>query len=299
MSSPVPDMASRAAAMTLLREAGADRVPHSGRTLLDHLVGTADLLASWGAPPRVELAGLVHSVYGTGSFGEAPLAQADRDRVIAAVGPEAEHLADLFCRMDRPFLEDAVSGQSPLLSRDDWSPLPASPQDLEDLTLLVRANQQEQEPHLHFIDRPASPFPAVNLPPASVRRCGVERSYVRRVVGSSAGSTTPDGRDWLRTVGPRVTLTTNSSSCMVAVAWFASVVLSALGCFSAFVVCFVEGFESRRIHATPRRSTNAPRLRPTGAFVVVERVSELGGSARTTGVEDRQRHSLALPPDVP
>jgi hypothetical protein len=151
MKLPTLGAAPRAAAMALLREAGADRIPHSGRTLLDHLVGTADLLASWGAPLRVELAGLVHSVYGTGSFGEAPLAEADRDRVIAAVGAEAEHLADLFCLMDRPFLEDAVSGQSPLLSRDDWSPLPASHQDLHDLTLLVRANQLEQEPHLRFI----------------------------------------------------------------------------------------------------------------------------------------------------
>ncbi|MET9019953.1 DUF6817 domain-containing protein [Actinopolymorpha sp. NPDC004070] len=157
MSLSAPRAASRTAAMALLREAGADRIPHSGRTLLDHLVGTADLLTSWGAPSRVELAGLVHSVYGTGSFGEAPLASADRDRVIAAVGAEAEHLADLFCHMDRPFLEDAVSGLSPLLSRDDWSALPASPQDLEDLTVLVRANQLEQEPHLPSTGGQTSP----------------------------------------------------------------------------------------------------------------------------------------------
>jgi hypothetical protein len=143
--------ADRGPALALLRGLGADEVRHSSRTLLDHLVGTADLLASWGAPPRVEIAGLLHSVYGTGSFGEAPLAGAsptERARVTDAVGKDVERLVHLYCRMDVPFLEDAVAGTSPLLDRDDWSALPADRDDLDALTLLVRANLAEQAPRL-------------------------------------------------------------------------------------------------------------------------------------------------------
>jgi hypothetical protein len=43
----------------------ADRMPHSGRSLLDHLVGTRQLLVDGGARPPVCNAGLIHFVYGT------------------------------------------------------------------------------------------------------------------------------------------------------------------------------------------------------------------------------------------
>lgn len=134
----------RTQALLLLDDLGASQVPHSGRSLLDHLLGTADVLASWGACPRVELAGLLHSVYGTGSFEDALLGWGDRHRVVTAVGQDVERLVYLYCRMDVPFLEDAVSGLSSLLSRDDWSALPATGQELENLVLLVRANRLEQ-----------------------------------------------------------------------------------------------------------------------------------------------------------
>jgi len=146
--------ADRGPALALLLEAGAHEVRHSGSTLLDHLVGTADLLSSWGVPDHVELAGLMHSVYGTGSFGEAPLGLADRGRVAAAIGADAEHLVDLYCRMDVPFLDDAAAGRSPLLSREDWSELPATPGDLPELQLLVLANRLEQAARLATLREP-------------------------------------------------------------------------------------------------------------------------------------------------
>ena len=82
-----------AQAIALLRRLGAHTVSHSERTLLDHLVGTARILAEWGEPPAVVLAGLVHSVYATPGFPLALVALTERELVRAAVGEQAEELA--------------------------------------------------------------------------------------------------------------------------------------------------------------------------------------------------------------
>jgi hypothetical protein len=90
------------AAECLLNSCGAGQAPHSGRTLLDHLVGTYQLLANWGCPPHVCLAGLFHSIYGTNAFHRRSLGIADRDRLRDAIGTQAEALAWAFCGIDRP-----------------------------------------------------------------------------------------------------------------------------------------------------------------------------------------------------
>ena len=88
--------------LELLRAAAADRTPHSGRTLLDHLRGTHDLLTAWGNPEPVCLAGLFHSIYGTNAFRHRAFGAADRPRVRAVVGVRAERLAHLFGVVNRP-----------------------------------------------------------------------------------------------------------------------------------------------------------------------------------------------------
>lgn len=40
----------------------------AGCTFLEHLSGVADVLATWGEPESVSLAGLFHSIYGTELF---------------------------------------------------------------------------------------------------------------------------------------------------------------------------------------------------------------------------------------
>lgn len=88
--------------LALLREVGSDRVPHSGRTLLAHLRGTHDMLAAWGNPGPVCLAGLFHSIYGTNAFRHRSLSLDARPRLRFAIGERAERLAYLFCTVDRP-----------------------------------------------------------------------------------------------------------------------------------------------------------------------------------------------------
>jgi len=86
-------------------------LPHSGRSLLDHLVGTHDLLQQWGNPEPVCLAGLFHSIYGTQIYKHQAVSILARNLVAHLIGDEAEKLAYIFCVQPRPkaFLDAAAS----------------------------------------------------------------------------------------------------------------------------------------------------------------------------------------------
>jgi SM-20-related protein len=86
-----------------LRSLGADKINHSGRTLLAHLIGTRNLLRKWGASVNVQNAGLFHSIYGTVSFKHALKSVADRDEIKNLIGEEAESLVYIFCTTSRKF----------------------------------------------------------------------------------------------------------------------------------------------------------------------------------------------------
>jgi 50S ribosomal protein L16 3-hydroxylase len=113
--SALPDTAH--SLLAFLIELGAARTKHSARTLLEHLVGTAVILARWGAPERVWKAGLFHSVYGTEFFHDVLLDVSQRPRVIAQIGDEAEELAHVFCAFDRRSLYRTVEPGAPLAVR--------------------------------------------------------------------------------------------------------------------------------------------------------------------------------------
>jgi len=51
--------------LRFLRKASTEQMPHSEVGLLDHLLGTRQLLIEWEARPALCDAGLFHSVYGT------------------------------------------------------------------------------------------------------------------------------------------------------------------------------------------------------------------------------------------
>lgn len=73
----------------------------SGRPFLSHLVGTASVLASIRAPIEVVTAGLLHSAYSHGEFGNYWRGpdQAKRAQVVAAVGEEVEALVFEYTRL--------------------------------------------------------------------------------------------------------------------------------------------------------------------------------------------------------
>ncbi len=99
--SVVPAGDTKAAALIeFLRAEGAGELRHgAGRTLLEHLVGTYDVVRRWGQPTWLQHAALLHSVYGTDIYGPQLLTRRDQLRDLA--GPQAERLAYLFSMTPR------------------------------------------------------------------------------------------------------------------------------------------------------------------------------------------------------
>lgn len=92
-----------------LVQSGASRTLHSGRSLLEHLIGVREILRRWECPPPVCDAGLFHTAYGTETFQHAGLAESERDRLRALIGVEAEELAYLFgVKRSAAFLGDCL-----------------------------------------------------------------------------------------------------------------------------------------------------------------------------------------------
>jgi hypothetical protein len=102
-----------------LRAEGADRLHHGhGRTLLEHLLETRAVVRRWGAPPWVQEAAAVHSVYSTEVYRQRLLPLSRRGDLRAVVGARAERLAYLFGVVPAGRLFAALSrAASPDLSR--------------------------------------------------------------------------------------------------------------------------------------------------------------------------------------
>jgi hypothetical protein len=133
--------------LDFLRRSGAGGTDHSGASLLDHLIGVAELLLRWGAEDDVVRAGLFHSVYGTATFQTQIFSERDRSRVREAIGGRAEHLAWLFSVVR--FAEVyRFSGEESYMARrrDSTEPLELTPRDVRDLNLIAFANMMEQLP---------------------------------------------------------------------------------------------------------------------------------------------------------
>jgi hypothetical protein len=118
-------------------------VRHSGRTLLQHLVGTYDLLRAWDAPEHVCLAGLFHSIYGTAIFKHQTIAPTpqNRDRIADLIGRNAENLAYVFCAAARR--RDLSERKNPT-DRFAGAAMVLTEQQFDELQLIERANAQEQ-----------------------------------------------------------------------------------------------------------------------------------------------------------
>jgi 2OG-Fe(II) oxygenase superfamily len=133
------------ASLALLKNAGAEHCQHSGRSLLQHLTGTYQLLHQMGARGDVCNAGLFHSIYGTARF--AANVSMTRADVRACIGESAERLAWLFCMLERPACWHVAGALLPLTDGRDWL---VDGRDITDLKMMERANLREQgilDPH--------------------------------------------------------------------------------------------------------------------------------------------------------
>ena len=85
----------------LLRQLGAETIPHPGGTLLAHLDRVQARLATWGARPALQLVGLCHAFYGTDGFPTALLPLDRRAELRAVIGEEAEAIVHFYASCDR------------------------------------------------------------------------------------------------------------------------------------------------------------------------------------------------------
>lgn len=134
----------RAESLAWLSSIDAESYPHSGRTLLAHLVGTFDLLRSWESPDYVCVAGMFHSVYGTNSFERSIMALDNRIKLRALIGARAERLVYLFCVAKRPLAFIEGLENFTIVDRVTGVKHAVTERELIDLLLIEYANLLEQ-----------------------------------------------------------------------------------------------------------------------------------------------------------
>lgn len=98
--------------IAFLTSVGAAELSHGNKTLLQHLQGVANILASWQCSEALVLAGLMHSVYGTKRFSTKIQAPENRHEIKALIGDEAEEIVYLFCKLESADFELAVRGNA-------------------------------------------------------------------------------------------------------------------------------------------------------------------------------------------
>lgn len=126
--------------LLFLSEIQATKLSHSGRQLSDHLLGTFDLLQTWGCTYSVCIAGGLHSVYGTSIYDTSALGARDRLKVRNRFDITSERLAWLFGSLDRPEAIEKGSG----LNRRTNKMVTIEKTDLDALRLIEAANLLEQ-----------------------------------------------------------------------------------------------------------------------------------------------------------
>ncbi len=138
--------------LTFLEQHAGD-LPHSGRSLTEHLVGTHDLLQQWGNPEPVCLAGLFHSIYGTEIYQHRAVSIAQRTLIAGLIGSEAEKLAYAFSVTRRPkaFLANAGKESTVLYDHQTGGSVTITRDEMNKLLEIEAANLIEQGGNQHWL----------------------------------------------------------------------------------------------------------------------------------------------------
>lgn len=115
---------------------GIEKVAHTGKTYLAHLMAVPRLMKAEGCSEELCKAGMFHSIYGTEQFQGFKLSLEARADVRSRIGERAERLAYCNCAMDRATLDaalgqkdgpyrirDRIAGDDIVLSREDFDDL--------------------------------------------------------------------------------------------------------------------------------------------------------------------------------
>lgn len=123
----------------------AGEFEHMDGSLIDHLCGTKELLASWSASEVLQDAGLYHAAYGTAGFNESLVSTTRRDEIANVIGKAAEDIVYLYCACDREYFwpQFSASDNPKFKNRFTGQLLLPSNQELCNFCELTVANELE------------------------------------------------------------------------------------------------------------------------------------------------------------
>jgi len=128
---------------------GVDRIGHTGKSYLAHLIGVYRLMEGQGCSTEVCRAGMFHSIYGTELFQGFTIPPERRPDVAGLIGARAERLAYLNCVMDRASLDRALEnteGRYRITERLTGAVVELSEEDFDDLCRVHLYDWLEQAP---------------------------------------------------------------------------------------------------------------------------------------------------------
>lgn len=138
-----------------LKKHKADTLSHSGRTLLEHLTGTHNILREWHRREPVCDAGLFHSIYGTEHYPNVAIEPSFRFVVKRLIGEEAERLAWIFGVLERDSFDKNISRRAgySVIDRTNGQSFPLTSTEWLDLVDITFANTLESMPHISWLQR--------------------------------------------------------------------------------------------------------------------------------------------------
>jgi hypothetical protein len=132
-----------------LVELGIEKIGHTNKTYLAHLVAVYRFMEARGCLEEVCRAGMFHSIYGTELFQGFTLPLERRPDVRALIGERAEHLAFLNCVMDRASFDRALEQDAEpyrIRNRVSGEEIPLAREDFDDLCRVHLYDWLEQVP---------------------------------------------------------------------------------------------------------------------------------------------------------
>ena len=132
---------------------GIEKVAHTEKTYLGHLIYVYRLMESEGCTEELCRAGMFHSIYGTEKFQGFKLPLERREEVRQLIGERAEKLAYLNCAMDRPSFDEAALGNGTtyhFVDRITREPVELARVDFDDLCRVHLYDWLEQAPRSRY-----------------------------------------------------------------------------------------------------------------------------------------------------
>ena len=132
---------------------GIEKVAHTEKTYLGHLINVYRLMESEGCTEELCRAGMFHSIYGTEKFQGFKLPLESRAEVRAMIGARAEKLAYLNCAMDRTSFDQALEQTGApyrVLDRITGEPVELARADYDDLCRVHLYDWLEQAPRSRY-----------------------------------------------------------------------------------------------------------------------------------------------------